>query len=67
MDTISVFSSFIKKDKIDKPYNSSKKIKKLINKNDKNFFIKNKIVSLSSLNDWKITKNKVFHKSGKHF
>ena len=67
MDTISVFSSFIKKSTVDKPYNSIKKINKLINLNDKNYFMKQKIISLSSLKDWKISQNKISHKYGKHF
>ena len=67
MNTVSVFSSFIKKNNFDKPYNSIKKINKIINILDKKFFIKSKIVSLSSLNNWKLTKDKVSHKLGKHF
>ena len=67
MDTISVFSSFIKKSKIDKPYNSIKKINNLIKMNDKKFFIKKKIVPLEDLKDWIISKNEISHKKKKHF
>ena len=67
MDTISVFSSFIQKSKIDKPYNSTKKINILIKENDKKFFMKKAIVALDKLKDWKFSKKEISHKYGKHF
>ena len=67
MDTISVFSSFIKKSTIDKPLNSTKKIKGIIFKNDKKFFMKKKIIPLVSLKDWKLSFNEITHKYKKHF
>ena len=67
MDTISVFSSFIKKLNNDNPINSFKNINLWIKKNDKRFFIKTKIVSLSKLNDWKINHKHIVNKDNKHF
>jgi oxidase EvaA len=67
MDTISVFSSFIKKSKIDIPINSIEKINSLIDIFDKKFFIRRKIIPIKNLKDWKISKNKISHKNEKHF
>lgn len=67
MDTISVFSSFIKKTKFDKPQNSLAKINHLIKLNDKKFFIKKKIIPLYKLKDWNFTPSYISHKKNKHF
>ena len=67
MDTISVFSSFIKKSKNDNPFNSLKKINTIIKQHDRKFFIKKKIIPLKNLNDWKFTQNEISHKNKKHF
>ena len=67
MDTISIFSSFIKKSKIDIPNNSIEKINNLIDIFDKKFFIRRKIIPIKSLKDWKISNNKISHKNEKHF
>ena len=47
MDTLSVFSSFINKKKIDFPLNNKKDILKWKNSLNKKFFLKNKIISLN--------------------
>ena len=67
MDTISVFSSFIKKSSIDIPINSKKNINSIISKNDKKFFMKKKIIPLVNLHDWKLFSNEITHKYKKHF
>ena len=67
MDTLSVFSSFIKKKKIDFPLNNKKKIidwKKSLNKK---YYLKNKIISLNSIKDWNLTKKKIFHQTNNYF
>ena len=67
MNAISIFSSFIKKSKYDKPYNSDVIIKNFFIKNDKNFFIKSKIIPLSKIKNWICTKKNISHKDGKYF
>jgi dTDP-4-dehydro-6-deoxy-alpha-D-glucopyranose 2,3-dehydratase len=67
MNAISIFSSFIKKSKFDKPYNSDAMIKNFFFKNDKKFFIKSKIIPLSKINNWIYTKKNILHKNGKYF
>ena len=67
MDTLSVFSSFIKKKKIDFPLNNKKEIidwKKSLNKK---YYLKNKIISLNSIKDWNLTKKKIFHQTNNYF
>ncbi len=67
MDTISVFSTFLKKEKKDIPLNSHNKILKWISKKDKFYRLKTKIKPLNSLKDWKVTNEKIIHKKNKHF
>ena len=67
MNAISIFSSFIKKSKFDKPYNSDATIKNFFYKKDKKFFIKSKITSLSKINNWIYTEKNISHKNGKYF
>ena len=67
MDTLSVFSTFIKKKKIDLPLNSQKKIINWKNSLNKKYFLRNKIVSLGLINDWSLTKKKIFHKTNNYF
>tara|TARA_X000000950_G_scaffold123936_1_gene155334 strand:- start:1964 stop:3226 length:1263 start_codon:yes stop_codon:yes gene_type:complete len=67
MDTLSVFSSFIKKKKIDFPLNNKKEIidwKKSLNKK---YYLKNKIISLNSIKNWNLTKKKIFHQTNNYF
>ena len=52
MDTLSVISSHIKLNKIDKPINAVKFINEWFKKRDKKYFLKSKIISLSKLKDW---------------
>ena len=51
MDTLSVFSSFINKKKIDFPLNNKKDILKWKNSLNQRFFLKNKIISLKLIRD----------------
>ena len=67
MDTLSVFSSFIKKKKIDFPLNDKKKIINWKNSLNKKFFLKNKIISLKSIKNWNLSKKKIFHKTNNYF
>ena len=67
MDTLSVFSSFIKKKKFDFPLNNEKKLYKWKNSLIKKYYLKNKIINLESIRDWSLTKKKIFHKKNNYF
>ncbi len=67
MDTLSVFSSFINKKKIDFPLNNKKDILKWKNSLNQRFFLKNKIISLKLIRDWKFTKKKIYHRTNEYF
>ena len=67
MDTLSVFSTVIKKVVNKKSINSKTRIHRWFEENDKKYFIKSKQISLSSLKDWSINESKIFHKDKKHF
>ena len=67
MDTLSVFSSFINKEKIDLPVNTRKDILKWKNSLNQKFFLKNKIVSLNLVKEWKLTKRKIYHQTNDYF
>jgi oxidase EvaA len=67
MDTISVFSSFIKKIKKEIPFISNNKLKSWIRKHDQRFFLKTKVISLKNLKDWIYNNKNITHKNHKHF
>ena len=67
MDTLSVFSSFINKEKIDFPVNTRKDILKWKNSLNQKFFLKNKIISLNLVKEWKLTKRKIYHQTNDYF
>ncbi len=67
MDTLSVFSSFIKKKKFDFPLNNEKKLYKWKNSLIKKYYLNNKIINLESIRDWSLTKKKIFHKKNNYF
>ena len=67
MDTLSVFSSFIKKRKTDFPLNNKKRIIKWKNYLNKKYFLKNKIINLNLIRDWNLTKKKISHKTNNYF
>ena len=67
MDTLSVFSSFIKKKKIDIPLNNEKTLKKWKNSLVKKYFLNNKIINLGSIKNWKVTKKKISHRTNNYF
>tara|TARA_B100001057_G_scaffold447289_1_gene486667 strand:+ start:111 stop:1376 length:1266 start_codon:yes stop_codon:yes gene_type:complete len=67
MDTLSVFSSFIKKSKKDSPLNNIKKINKWKNSLDKKYFLKNRIIDLKLIKAWNFSKKKIFHQSNNYF
>ena len=67
MDTLSVFSSFIKKKKIDFPLNNKKKIIDWKNSLNKKYYLNNKIINLNSIKNWNLTKKKIFHQTNNYF
>ena len=67
MDTLSVFSSFIKKKKKDFPLNNKKTIDKWKNYLNKKYFLKNTIINLNLIKNWNLSKKKIFHKSKNYF
>ncbi len=67
MDTLSVFSCFVKKKTFDKPLNSLSDINDWILKNDTKYFLKTKIKELSRLKEWRITNEKIYHKNNNFF
>ena len=67
MDTLSVLSSHIKKNNLDFPLITNKKLKSWIIKNDKKYFLKCTIVSLQKLKEWIYDKKEIKHKQKKHF
>ena len=67
MDTLSVFSSFIKKKKIDFPLNNKKKIMKWTNSLNRKYFLNNRIISINLIKNWNLTKKKIFHKTNNYF
>jgi len=67
MDTLSVFSSFIKKKKNDFPLHNQKKLINWKNSLNKKYFLKNKIISLGSIKNWKLTKKKIYHQTNNYF
>ena len=67
MDTISVFSTFILKNKIDFPLINMQKINKWIKIKDKAFNLKIKIKPLANLKNWIVKNDSISHKKNKHF
>ena len=67
MDTLSVFSSFIKKKKIDFPLNNKKTLMKRKNSLNRKYFLNNRIISLNLIKNWNLTKKKIFHKTNNYF
>ena len=67
MDTISIFSSFIKTIKSNQNINTDVKIRKFIKRLDKKFYIKIKFVYLKKIVDWSVNKEKIVNKSKKFF
>ena len=67
MDTLSVFSSFIKKRKIDFPLNKKKSIIVWKNSLNKKYFLKSKIINLNLIKNWNLTKKKISHQTNNYF
>ena len=67
MDTLSVFSTVIKKKFFNQKPINSKKIYQWFKENDKKYFIQSKKTNLNSLKDWIINKSHIYHKDKKHF
>ena len=68
MDTLSIFSTVIKK-KNNNQYslNSEKKISKWFKANDNKYYVKIKKIRLNFLKDWIYNSHKIYHKKKKHF
>ncbi len=67
MDTLSILSTYLKKKNKDTPLNNFVKVKKWLKKLDKKYFIKSKLINLSKLKDWNISKKIIKHKTSKYF
>ena len=67
MDTLSVFSSFIKKKKVDSPINNKKTLNKWKNSLIKKYYLQNKIISLGSIKNWNLTKKQISHQTNNYF
>ena len=67
MDTLSIFSSVLKKNKKDKPIHNKRKIEKWLKILDKKFYMKIKIIKLDLLGDWLVKSKRIKHKNKKHF
>ena len=67
MDTLSVFSSFIKKRKIDFPLNKEEIITAWKNSLNKKYFLKNRIINLNLIDNWNLTKKKISHQTNNYF
>ena len=67
MDTISVFSCSIKKNKKEKLINSNKKIKEWLKKQNKKYKISYKKIDIKDVKDWKIEKNIFSNFKKRHF
>ena len=68
MDTLSVFSTIIrKKFFFVNPINSKNKISQWFKENDKRYYIKVKKIGLNLLRDWIYDKTEIYHRNKKHF
>jgi len=67
MDTLSVFSSHINKQKINFSLISNNELKLWILKHDKKYYLKRTIISLIDLKDWIYNDKSIVHKNKKHF
>jgi len=67
MDTISVFSSYILKNKIDTPLKSMQEINRWVKIRDKIYNLEIKIRPLTNLKNWKVKAGKIIHDKNKHF
>ena len=67
MDTISVFSSFVTKNKIDFPLQKMNEINEWLKGKDKKYKLKIKIKPLINLKHWKVKPLSIVHKDKKHF
>ena len=67
MDTISVLSSVIKKDSIEKKLNKDNHLQIKLNRFNKKSKYKTNRINFSNLKKWKIGKNSIYHKDKKFF
>tara|TARA_B100001093_G_scaffold510606_1_gene576807 strand:- start:629 stop:1318 length:690 start_codon:yes stop_codon:yes gene_type:complete len=67
MDTLSIFSTSLNKNRKDTPINKLNYVSKWLTKFDKKYFIKIKLMKLSKLKDWNMTIKNIKHKKLNHF
>ena len=67
MDSISIFSSIVKRNKIDKPIQSFNNLTSLAKLLSKTLTIKKKIIKFSDLKNWKYDDYQIFDKDNKFF
>jgi oxidase EvaA len=67
MDTLSVFSCSIKKNKYDKPMNNLNKISKWFKKMNKKYYIKIKRIYLIDMKNWSLTNRRIIHNKKAYF
>tara|TARA_B100000575_G_C23136614_1_gene660445 strand:+ start:1274 stop:2536 length:1263 start_codon:yes stop_codon:yes gene_type:complete len=67
MDTLSVFSCFIEKNKIDNPLSNSKLISRWSLNLNKKYYLKTNIVKISALRNWVKSKKKLSHNKKNYF
>ena len=67
MDTISVFSCSIQKEKNENLINSDIVLKKWIIKQKRKYKISHKIIDIKKIKNWKFTKNTFFNSKKRHF
>ena len=67
MDTLSVFSCFIEKNKIDKPLSNNKLISRWSLNLNKKYYLKTNIVKISALRNWVKSKKKLSHNKKNYF
>ena len=63
MDTLSVFSCFIKKNKIDKPLSNKKVISNWLLNLNKKYYLKTNIIKISALKNWVKSKKVKYNRS----
>ena len=67
MDTLSVFSCFLKKNKKDKPLNNLNKINIWLKKLNNKFYLRVKKINISKLKYWNTSPMKIKHKTNNFF
>jgi len=67
MDTLSIFSTALKRKNNDYPLYKKIEINKWLENLDNKYYIKTKLIDLEQLKDWELSKKQIYHKDSKHF